>query len=888
VTGRGFIRTTCPYCGVGCGVLAKPRDNGTADIMGDPEHPANFGRLCSKGLALGETLSLDGRLLRPVVDGVETGWDVALGLVAARFAETIAAHGPDSVAFYVSGQLLIEDYYVANKLMKGFIGSANIDTNSRLCMASSVAGHRRAFGSDTVPGLYADLEEADLVVLVGSNLAWCHPVLFQRLMAAREQRGTRIVAIDPRATATTEAADLHLPVAPGSDVPLFSGLLAHLAETGRIDRGYIEAHTVGFEAALKQAIAFDLADVAATTELSREALRVFYDLFAATERVVTVFSQGVNQSSAGTDKVNAIVNCHLATGRIGRPGMGPFSITGQPNAMGGREVGGLANMLAAHMEIENPEHRRIVRDFWGSPVIASNPGLKAVDLFRAVGDGRVKALWIMGTNPADSMPEADTVREAIRNCPFVVVSDVCRSTDTTALAHVLLPSAAWGEKDGTVTNSERRMSRQRAFLSAPGEALPDWRQMSEVAKRMGFSDAFAYRSPAEIFAEFARLTATENDGRRDLDLGALTDISDEDYAALAPFQWPRRAGETAGETRFFANGRFYHGDGKARFVATPFRAPAARTSDDYPFVLNTGRIRDQWHTMTRTAKTPRLMAHVSEPFVEIHPDDAKAIGVKAADLAEIASAQGRAALRVVVTDRQRRGSLFAPMHWTEQYASLARVDALIASAIDPVSGQPELKIAAVSAKRYEAAWHAFALSSRPVSTRKADYFAVAPARGGWRAELAGLEEPSDWTAFAGTTLGLGKEAEIVAYHDAAAGQRRFVAFEGETFAGALFAARAPVAAARTWLLERLGERVAPEDRLRLLAGRPGAEARDRGPTVCACFDIGRNEIVEAAKQGCATVAAVGQRLKAGTNCGSCRGEIANLIEPVLGHRHWAT
>ena len=736
----GWTRTTCPYCGVGCGVLARPRDDGNAEIKGDPEHPANYGRLCSKGSALGETLSLDGRLLTPVVDGVETRWDAALDLVAARFAETIAAHGPDSVAFYVSGQLLIEDYYVANKLMKGFIGSANIDTTSRLCMASSVAGHRRAFGSDTVPGCYEDLEEADLVVLVGSNLAWCHPVLFQRLLAAREKRGTKIVAVDPRATATTEAADLHLAIAPGADVALFSGLLAHLAETGRIDHRFVATHTLCFEAALAAAFVFDLDAAAKTTELSPDALEAFYDLFAWTERVVTVYSQGVNQSSAGTDKVNAILNCHLATGRIGRPGMGPFSVTGQPNAMGGREVGGLANMLAAHMEIENPEHRRIVQDFWGSPAIAAKPGLKAVELFRAVEDGRVKALWIMGTNPADSMPAADRVREAIRNCPFVVVSDVCCATDTTALADVLLPSAAWGEKHGTVTNSERRVSRQRAFLAAPGEAMLDWRQLCEVAQRMGFGDAFAYRSPGEIFAEYARLTAAENDDRRDLDLGALADISDADYAALEPFQWPLRAGERPSETRFFADGRFYHADGKARFVATPFRAPAARTSDRYPLILNTGRIRDQWHTMTRTAKTPRLMAHIGEPFVEIHPDDAQTIGVAAADLAEIESAHGRAVLRVVVTDRQRRGSLFAPMHWTDQYASLARVDALAASVIDPDSGQPELKITAVAARRFAAGWHAFAVSRAPVATAVADYFAIAPARGGWRAELAGPSE----------------------------------------------------------------------------------------------------------------------------------------------------
>jgi len=545
-------------------------------------------------------------------------------------------------------------------------------------------------------------------------------------------------------------------------------------------------------------------------------------------------------------------------------------------------------MLAAHMEIDNLEHRRIVQDFWASPSIASKPGLKAVDLFRAVEAGHVKALWIMGTNPADSMPEADRVREAIRRCPFVVVSDVCLKTDTTALAHVLLPSAAWGEKDGTVTNSERRMSRQRRFLAVPGQALPDWRQLAEVAQRMGFGDAFAYETPAQIFAEYASLTATENDGRRDLDLGALVGISEDDYAALAPFQWPRRAGEPPRETRFFADGGFFHADGKARFVATPFRAAVARTSDAYPFLLNTGRIRDQWHTMTRTAKSPRLMAHIGEPFVEIHPDDAGAIGVSAADLAEIESVHGRAVLRVVVTDRQRRGSLFAPMHWTEQFASLARVDALAGSAVDPVSGQPELKITSVSARLFEAAWHAFAVSRTPVATACADYFAVAPVEGGWRAELAGLAEPNDWTDFALRTLRVGENAEIVAYHDAAAGQRRFVAFDGATLAGALFAARRPVAASRSWLAERLGERTAPEDRLRLLAGRPSGDVRDRGETVCACFEVGRNEILEAAAEGCDTVSGIGRRLKAGSNCGSCRGEIARLIEPAAGRLHRAT
>jgi assimilatory nitrate reductase catalytic subunit len=455
-------RTTCPYCGVGCGVLASRRPGGEVEIKGDPDHPANFGRLCSKGSALGETLSLDDRLLHPMVRGERASWDAALEEIARRFGQTIDEHGPDSVAFYVSGQLLTEDYYVANKLMKGFIGSGNIDTNSRLCMASAVAGHRRAFGADTVPVVYEDLELADLVVLAGSNLAWCHPVLFQRLAAARDARGTKVVVIDPRRTATCDIADMHLALAPGSDVALFNGLLAFLADAGRIDESYVKAHTEGFEEALVTAQSCGLASTARETGLPESDLRRFYGLFADTPRVVTAFSQGVNQSSRGTDKVNAIINCHLATGRIGRPGMGPFSVTGQPNAMGGREVGGLANQLAAHMIFEDDAHRALVRRFWQAPRLAERPGLKAVDMFDAVADGRIKAIWIIATNPVDSLPAANKVRAALRACPLVIVSDVTARTDTAELGHILLPAAAWGEKDGTVTNSERRISRRSA------------------------------------------------------------------------------------------------------------------------------------------------------------------------------------------------------------------------------------------------------------------------------------------------------------------------------------------------------------------------------------------------------------------------------------------
>jgi assimilatory nitrate reductase catalytic subunit len=870
------VRTTCPYCGVGCGVLATPRADGRVEIKGDPDHPANFGRLCSKGAALGETLSLDDRLLHPVVRGELATWDVALDLIASRFSETIAQHGPDSVAVYVSGQILTEDYYVANKLMKGFIGSANIDTNSRLCMASSVAGHKRAFGSDTVPGCYEDLDQADLVVLVGSNLAWCHPVLFQRLVAAKEARGTKIVVIDPRRTATAEIADLHLALAPGSDVALFNGLLLAIAGGNATDRAFLDAHTSGFAEAFKSVSKMSLREIAQTTGLSTVQLHAFYDLFVRTERTVTVYSQGVNQSVAGTDKVNAIINCHLATGRIGRPGMGPFSVTGQPNAMGGREVGGLANMLAAHMELANPEHRRIVQTFWQSPKLADKPGLKAVDMFRAVGDGRIKALWIMATNPVDSMPDADMVRAALAACPFVVVSDVTRHTDTTDHAHVLLPALAWGEKSGTVTNSERRVSRQRSFLTPPGEARADWWQMADVGRRMGFGDAFSWTSPAEISAEHARLTATDNSGTRDLDLSNIAWLNEQEYEALQPFQWPHT------RARFFADGQFFTPDRKARLVPTPYRPTAVTISEAFPLVLNTGRIRDQWHTMTRTAKTARLLSHIAEPFLEIHPEDAAAYGLAPASLAQVTSPHGEAVLRVVVTSRQRRGSVFAPIHWTDALASNARVDALIAGAVDPVSGQPELKAAPIAVTTFQANWFAFAVSADKPDVSNANYWAVARAANGWRVELAGLHVIDDWNLAARALLQVRDDVEFLAYHDASSGQYRCAAYDNERLVAALFVDREPVAVSRSWLSERVGTSFnTPHARLSILAGRSGDSSQDKGAIVCACFDVGRNQILSSVASGCRSVAAVGLATQAGTNCGSCRTDIGRLINGSL-------
>jgi assimilatory nitrate reductase catalytic subunit len=854
------VRTTCPYCGVGCGVLAKPDGAGGVTIAGDPDHPANRGRLCVKGAALGETVATDGRLLAPRVYGADAGWDTALDLVAERFSRAIATHGPDSVALYVSGQLLTEDYYVANKLMKGFIGSANIDTNSRLCMASSVAGHRRAFGTDTVPGQYEDLELADLVVLVGSNLAWCHPVLHQRLLAARAKRGTKIIVVDPRRTATCEDADLHLALAPGADGHLFNLLLCHLFDNGHLDAAFAP-HVIGVEAALAAARLSRPAD----TGLSDADLDLFLGLWAGGEKVVTVYSQGINQSDSGTDKVNAILNCHLLTGRIGRLGMGPFSVTGQPNAMGGREVGGLANMLACHLELENPADRAAVQGFWASPRMAEKPGLKAVDMFRAVEDGQIKALWILHTNPAVSMPEADRVAKAIAACEFVVVSDIRADTDTAQLADVLLPATAWGEKDGTVTNSERGISRQRAFLPAPGQTRADWWQLAQVAQRMGFV-GFDWSGPAGIFAEYAALSGVAADLGGDFDISAL---GTADYDKLAPTVWPQSARHKGRDRRFFADGRFHTSDGRARMVPVNARLPEA-TSTDYPFRLNTGRVRDQWHTMTRTGLAPKLMQHLGEPYLELHPDDAARLGLAPATLTEVASPAGSAVLRVMISDRVAPGHPFAPMHWTGQTAPTGRIDALVKGLTDPVSGQPASKSAAVAIRPFTAAWYGFAVLQGDLRP-DCDYWARAPIKGGISLELAGKEDPADWAAWARTLFGGTTPTAMLS--DTARGLHRFAAHHDGQLLGALFVSRKPVLLARAHLASLLGSQESG-----VLAGRPPADRPDPGPTVCACLNVGLNTLIEAiATGGHLTVEALGTVLGAGTNCGSCRPELAALI-----------
>ncbi|RFP11372.1 MULTISPECIES: nitrate reductase [unclassified Duganella] len=886
------VRTTCAYCGVGCGVQATPKADGTIAIAGDKLHPANKGRLCVKGSALGETTGLEGRLLYPQVrdaDGLRrVSWDAALDKVADGWRAIIAEHGPDAVALYVSGQLLTEDYYVANKLMKGYIGSANIDTNSRLCMSSAVAGYKRAFGEDLVPLCYDDLELADMVVLVGSNTAWCHPILFQRILKAKESRPEmKIVVIDPRRTATCELADLHLPVKAGTDVWLFNGLLSYLARIGAVDPAFVGHHTNGLDAALETANV-DCSDPAAVAKICRIELPVlmeFYESFAATRKTITAFSMGVNQSSAGTDKVNAIINCHLIGGRIGKPGMGPFSITGQPNAMGGREVGGLANMLAAHMDLDRADHRDVVQTFWDSPAIAAKPGLKAVDLFQAIEAGKVKAVWVIATNPLVSMPDADQVRRALEKCELVVATDIMQNTDTNAYADVLLPALGWGEKDGTVTNSERRVSRQRAFLQAPGEALPDWKILSLFAQRMGFG-GFDFCGPQGVFDEHARLSGFRNavgDVPRAFDMSGLSGLNQREYDELEPTQWPVRrtaSGELQVEARLFKDNVFAHGDGKARFIATATRAPANAICEDFPLTLNTGRVRDQWHTMTRTGKSATLADHIAESFVDIHPQDALLHGVREGELARVSSAWGAMVARVQHGGGIPRGSVFIPIHWSGQTSSDARVGALVNPVVDPVSGEPEFKHTPVRIEQFRVNWHGFILSRTEMNLDSVAHWTRIQGREFARYELAGRNTIKDFGGWARELLGVADlDADWLEYEDRTAGVYRAVHVVNDRIEQCIFLSPRQDMPSRAWLASLFVKDLLSEiDRVGLLVGMPVEKGADTGPTVCSCFGVGRNTICNAIiEKDLKTVPEVTACLKAGGNCGSCVPEIKKIL-----------
>ena len=881
------VKTTCPYCGVGCGVIATIDDAGSVSVKGDPDHPSNYSRLCSKGAALADTIGMDGRVLYPEVDGIEYSWQHALGYTARKLNSIIDEYGADSVAFYVSGQLMTEDYYVANKLMKGFIGSANIDTNSRLCMASAVAGYKRAFGSDTVPCSYEDLERAKLIVLTGSNTAWCHPVLYQRIVKAKKDNpDLMVVVIDPRTTATCDVADIHLAIQSGTDHILFNGLLNYLSEHDEINNLFISQFTEGVDSCLNEAkaAAGNTNDVAKNCGLKVKEVEKFYKLFSRTERVVSVFSQGINQWSYGTDNANAIINCHLLTGRIGRPGMGPFSITGQPNAMGGREVGGLANQLAAHMAIENKNHRDLVQEFWGSPTIIEQQGLKAVDLFNAVDSGKIKAIWIMATNPAVSMPDSHFIREALKKCEFVIVSDCMRDTDTTQYANVLFPAQTWGERDGTVTNSERRISRQRAFLPTPGQARPDWWIVSKVAQKMGFEEAFNYERPYEIFREHAALSTYKNaEYPRDFDISAYANIDEPKYEAMQPLQWPITKDKPNGTERMFSDGKYYTASTKAQFITVQNHQPIDVKSENYPLILNTGRVRDQWHTMTRTGKSSRLAGHIQESFVSININDAKKYGINKNNLVSVTSKKGHVLVRADVCETQQEGNVFISIHWNDQFSGSSVVGKLIDAVVDPISGQPEFKHTAVKIEEQKATWYGFILSRRKLKISHANYWSVSKGKGLWRYEVAGDEVAGDWANCARQLLCQNaKDVEWVEYLDEAQGRYRGARIENGHLESCIFIGPDQDLPERDWLAQLVSnESLKDDERISLLIGKPNSGKHDIGKIICSCFSVGLNSLTDAIQtQNLTSVDAIGAALKAGTNCGSCIPELKRLISEV--------
>ena len=589
---------------------------------------------------------------------------------------------------------------------------------------------------------------------------------------------------------------------------------------------------------------------------------------------MTLWSQGINQSSSGTDKGNAIINCHLATGRVGRPGMGPFSITGQPNAMGGREVGGLANALAAHMDFSAEGVERVSR-FWGTKRLPTAPGLKAVDLFDAIGEGRVKAVWIMATNPMVSLPDAGAMRDALRRCELVIVSDSQRHTDTTAFAHVLLPAATWGEKSGTVTNSERRISRQRAFLAPPGEARPDWWILTQVARRLGHREAFPYESPAAIFREHAHLSGFENAGARAFDVGGLAGLADAEYDAMPPLQWPLPLDRHA-PAGLFTDGRFFTPTGKARMVAVEPRRPVHAPDAAYPLVLNTGRIRDQWHTMTRTARAPRLNAHTPEPTLQMHPGDGRRLGIGNGELAVVASRWGEVVGRVDLTPAQRPGSVFVPIHWSRTFGSRLAVGAAVNPVVDPVSGEPEFKHTPVRVAPLRVSWHGFVLARRRLDLHDQLHWTEVGGNGYWRYELADDVMPASWPDAARVLLGEGEWLEL---EDRATGRYRGALVRDGRLEGCIFVAPTHQLPPRNWLADLFAQRQLDDgDRASLLAGRPTAGRKDCGATVCSCFGVGRNTLVDAIRaQHLDTVEAIGAALAAGTNCGSCIPELRGLL-----------
>lgn len=875
-----LVQSTCAYCGVGCGVDIECQDNQPVKLSGTLDHPANFGRLCVKGSNLLQTTCNTNRLAAPEVNGETVDWLQAIAHVADNFKRIIAEHGKEAVAFYVSGQCLTEDYYVANKLMKGYIGSANIDTNSRLCMSSAVAAYKRAFGEDVVPCSYQDVEQTDALILIGSNAAWTHPVVFQRIERARQINPEfKLVVIDPRNTATAQTADLFLAIKPGSDAALYQGLLAYLAEQQALDAEYIEQHTENFEPCLAQAAYWTLAKVSQFCGLSQAELEQFYQLFTQSSKVVTMYSMGINQSSSGVDKCQSIINAHLATGKMGKSGCGPFSITGQPNAMGGREVGGLANQLTAHMELDNPAHRALVQNFWQSPTIAARAGAKAVDLFDKILDGEIKAVWIIATNPAVSLPNSQKVKQALSACDLVVVSDCVANNDTLAFADVKLPATTWLEKNGTVTNSERRISRQRSVVEPFAEAKHDWQIISLVAQAMGF-DGFNYQHPQQIFTEYAALSGFENTGKtkRIFDISALSSLTIAQYDALAPVQWPVSTQYPEGCAQVFSQQNFATKTGKAQFVEITPQLPQQHHNQDYPYILNSGRMRDQWHTMTRTGKAAVLSQHSAKPYVMINPKDVRHLKLQDHDLVQLSSTLGAIDVPVQVTDQVGQGQCFMPIHWNAQFASNAVVSTLYDSKVDALSGQPETKFVGVNITPISCQHHVelYLAQSMQLNTdmlKTMRYWLKSVLNHSHYWQLASDLPLSELSQTIQKTLALtGEWLQLTS-----AEHSQLVCLTKGKVQCVINLQQKPFAQAQTWVDELFEQTSLNFEQVQALLNNKTPEHMALGRKICSCFNVHEQQIIEAITAGEHSVAALGDSLKCGTNCGSCKPELQTLV-----------
>lgn len=892
-------KSTCCYCGVGCGVIISSQNDKIIDVKGDPIHPANFGRLCTKGSTLHLTAKLDNRLLYPEMRLIReaprqrVSWDESLDYLTEQFAQTIEKHGPDSIAFYISGQLLTEDYYVFNKLAKGLIGTNNVDTNSRLCMSSAVTGYKATLGSDAPPACYEDIDHTNCLFITGSNTAFAHPIIFRRIEDTKAKNpNLKIIVVDPRRTDTAQAADLHLAILPGTDVALYNGMLHVLLWEGLLDMTFINAHTKGFDV-LKDTVREYTPKMVADICGIKEADIVTAAKWFGNGPSLSMYCMGLNQSIHGTDKNAALINLHLATGQIGKLGAGPFSLTGQPNAMGGREVGGMANLLSAHRDLANPEHRDEVAKLWGVEGIPSTPGKTAVEMFDALKDGTIKAIWIACTNPAHSMPDVNNVIAALKNAELVVVQDAYNNIDTAQYADVFLPASTWGEKEGTVTNSERCITRVNPAIAAPAEARHDWAIMVDFAQRLEKrlaknTNIFPYTSTEEIFNEHRESTRG-----RDLDITGLS------YTLLSeqgPQQWPFKAGDSTGTARLYTDGVFQTPDGKAQFLNTIYKGTADKTDARHPLHLLTGRLRDQWHSMSRTGSVAQLFNHAEEPVIQMSQDDMMRRSIKNGDIVKVSNKRGSLVLAAKLSNEVQPSQTFIAMHWGSQFMHGLGANALMPPTFDKISKQPELKHAAIKIVKLELPWRMTVMRTiqdltmldkiRSLLTNFE--YATCGLFGRQTEQHIGMlilraahsEAPNNVLIDQiDKILGMTDGMPFLNYQDAKRGISKRILVDSDIGIPKVTGVRlVGETLATDWLKEVMasGEFTTELRRWALAPlSMPPVGQRRRGKIVCNCFDVGENEIIETIQLG-ANLSTLQSKLKCGTNCGSCIPELKHL------------